>query len=72
VHRGAAVRVRVKGLEAGEQVTIRAGGKVLEETANARGKVKVKVRAAKVGKLKVKVVGVFANRKGRTTVRVLR
>jgi hypothetical protein len=70
VKQGAQLVVSLTGLAAGEKVTVTFGGKTAKATAKANGKVKVKLIAARLGKQKVKVVGEFANRKGKATVTV--
>jgi hypothetical protein len=70
VKRGAKVAIKVTGLEEGEAVIVKIGHKKYDATANAKGKAKVKVTVAKAGKLKVKAVGAFANRKGKTRITV--
>lgn len=72
VKRNAKVKVTVKGLAAGEKVTIKLRGrKVASGTANAKG---VLTRTVKVGKAKgvatLKVQGQYATRTGTAKVRV--
>ncbi|MDQ6522269.1 hypothetical protein RB608_01590 [Nocardioides sp. LHD-245] len=62
--------IKVKGLAAGEPVTVKVGKKTATGTANAKGVAKVKVKVKKKGKAKVKVVGAFPDRKGKATTRV--
>ncbi|WP_436699325.1 hypothetical protein [Nocardioides sp. BYT-33-1] len=64
------VTIKVKGLAAGEPVTVKVGKKSATATANAQGVAKVKVKVKKKGKAKVKVVGAFPDRKGKATTRV--
>ncbi|MBM7519420.1 hypothetical protein [Nocardioides nitrophenolicus] len=63
--------IKVKGLAAGESVTVKIGKKKVTGTANAKGVAKVKIKAKKKGKAAVKVVGQFPDRKGKATTRVV-
>ncbi|GAA3551726.1 hypothetical protein [Nocardioides daeguensis] len=63
--------VKVKGLAAGESVTVKIGKKKATGTANAKGVAKVKIKVKKRGKAKVKVVGQFPDRKGKAATRVV-
>ena len=66
--RGAKAVVKVSGLEAGEPVTVKLGRREVTRQANARGKVKVRIRVARSGK--VKAVGAFKERRGKAPVKV--
>lgn len=63
--------IKVKGLAAGESVTVKIGKKKATGTANADGVAKVKVKVRKVGKAKVRAVGQFPDRKGKASTRVV-
>ncbi|MBM0125591.1 hypothetical protein [Pimelobacter simplex] len=63
--------VKVKGLAAGESVTVKIGKKAVTGTAKANGVAKVKIKVKKKGKAKVKVVGQFPDRKGKAITRVV-
>jgi len=76
VKRGKKLTVTVRKLAAGERVTVKLGKKKLGTAvaskagvAKVRGKV---AKSAKAGKTKVTVTGQFANRTGKTTVKVTR
>jgi hypothetical protein len=72
VERGDKFRVKVKGLADGESVILKYRGKKVVKTANAKGVVKVKLKARKLGTSKVKVRGEFGFRKGAVKVTVTR
>ncbi|GAA4104345.1 hypothetical protein GCM10023066_54020 [Nocardioides kongjuensis] len=63
--------IKVKGLAAGESVSVKIGKKTATGTANANGVAKVRIKVKKKGKAKVKVVGQFPDRKGKATTRVV-
>ncbi len=63
--------IKVKGLAAGESVSVKIGKKTATGTANADGVAKVRIKVKKKGKAKVKVVGQFPDRKGKATTRVV-
>lgn len=72
VKRNKRVKVTVKGLAAGEKVTLKvAGKKAAAGKAGAKGTFTAKVKVGrKTGKAKLKAVGQFKNRSGATTVKV--
>ncbi|QCW50015.1 terpene cyclase/mutase family protein [Nocardioides dongxiaopingii] len=74
VKRGARAGVKVTKLAAGEKVKVSFRGKVVARgTANARGVFRTKIVAkGKPGKVRVKVVGQLADRRGSTAILVKR
>ncbi len=72
VELGTKFKVKVTGLAAGETVVVKYRGKKKEAVANAKGKAKVKLKATKLGKSKVKFTGQLGTRKGKKTVTVTR
>ncbi|MCA1984101.1 hypothetical protein [Nocardioides nematodiphilus] len=75
-HRGQRITVRIKGLWAGEKVTLKlAKAKLGKATANANGTAVFKGRVAKrnaPGKKKLVATGAFADRTGATALKVVR
>lgn len=74
LRKGAKQRVKVTGLAAGERVTVKVGGtKVDGGKATARGVFKAVFKAkGKPGKRVVKVAGLFVDRSGKATFKVVR
>lgn len=71
VKRNKKVKVTVKGLAPGEQVTVKVRKKKVSGTANAKGVFKVKVKVGKkLGKAKIAVTGEFGDRTGKAKVKV--
>jgi hypothetical protein len=64
--------VKVSGLEPGESVVVKFLGKKVEKEANAKGVVKVRLKATKLGKAKIKLRGEYGSRKGSKVVTVTR
>ncbi len=71
---GATFTVKFTGLEPGESVVVKYLGKKVKKakSANAKGVVKVKLKATKLGKATIKIKGQYGNRKGTKVVRVSR
>lgn len=73
VRKGKRVVVKVRGLAAGESVTVAFRGKKIVSTkANASGRKTVRFKATRVGRAKLVVRGEFADRKGTKVVTVTR
>ncbi|SDC70907.1 prenyltransferase/squalene oxidase repeat-containing protein [Nocardioides lianchengensis] len=73
VRKGKRVVVKVRGLAAGESITVAfRGKKVVTTKANASGRKTVRFRATKLGRAKLVVRGEFANRRGTKVVTVTR
>ena len=71
IRKGQKAVVKVKGLAAGEKVSATFKGKTVTAVAKSNGTAKLKFKAKKAGRSKVKVVGQFADRKGNAKLRVI-
>jgi hypothetical protein len=73
VHRRDRVAVKISGLARDEHYKVFVDGKrVKKGVATGKGRTKVTLRAGGLGRHKVTVVGEYADRKGKTTYRVVR
>ena len=71
VELGEKFKVKIAGLQPGETVVVKYRGTKKTLTANAKGVVKPKLKAKKLGTSKVKFTGEFGDRKGKVTVTVV-
>lgn len=69
---GTKALVKVRGLQPGERIQVKLAGKKVTSVANAKGRKTVRIKVTgKPGGRKLVVKGQFANRTGKTTVRVV-
>ena len=72
VELGSRFTIRFSGLEPGEHAVVKYAGKKLKKVANAKGVVKVRLKATKLGKRKVTIKGELGARVGAKAVMVVR
>jgi hypothetical protein len=72
VELGDKFKIKIGDLQPGESVVVKYRGDKLTRTANAKGVLKIKLKATKLGTSKVKFTGEFGNRQGKVKVTVVK